>query len=323
MSQTEPTSPRRLSRREWLAVVRRTVREFRDDRLTDWAAALTYYAVLALFPALLVFVALVGLFGQYPKTTDSLLEIVGKLGPRSAVDTFREPITSVVRDKGGAGALLGVGLLGAVWSASGYVGAFMRASNAIYEVEEGRRFWKLRPIQIAVTVLMVLMAAIVAMAIVVTGPLAHAIGDVIGLGDTAVLVWEIAKWPVLLVVVLTMFAILYYVAPNVRLPAFRWLSPGAVVAITIWLVSSVAFGVYVRNFGSYNKTYGALGGVIIFLVWMWLSNLALLVGAEFNAELERGRELQAGITDAEAEIQLPPRDAPKATDQDVHGGRRT
>jgi membrane protein len=322
MSQTEPTSPRRLSRREWLAVVRRTVREFRDDRLTDWAAALTYYAVLALFPALLVFVALVGLFGQYPKTTDSLLEIVGKLGPRSAVDTFREPITSVVRDKGGAGALLGVGLLGAVWSASGYVGAFMRASNAIYEVEEGRRFWKLRPIQMAVTILMVLMAAIVAMAIVVTGPLAHAIGDVIGLGDTAVLVWEIAKWPVLLVVVLTMFAILYYVAPNVRLPAFRWLSPGAVVAITIWLVSSVAFGVYVRNFGYYNKTYGTLGGVIIFLVWMWLSNLALLVGAEFNAELERGRELQAGIADAEAEIQLPPRDAPKATDQDAHGGRR-
>ncbi len=323
VSEPEPRSPSRLTRREWLAVLRRTVREFRDDHLTDWAAALTYYAVLALFPALLVFVALVGLFGQYPKTTDSLLEIVGKLGPKSAVDTFRQPITSVVRDKGGAGALLGVGLLGAIWSASGYVGAFMRASNAIYEVAEGRRFWKLRPIQIAVTVVMVLMAAVVAMAIVVTGPLAHAIGDVIGLGDTAVLVWDIAKWPVLLVVVLTMFAILYYVAPNVRLPGFRWLSPGAVLAIVLWLIASIGFGLYVRNFGSYNKTYGALGGVIIFLVWMWLTNLALLLGAEFNAELERGRELQAGVPGAEQEIQLSPRDQPKARDQDVTAARET
>jgi membrane protein len=300
-----------LSRQEWLAVLRRTIREVRDDNLTDWAAALTYYAVLALFPALLVFVALVGLFGQYPQTTDALLKIVAQLGPSSAVDTFRQPITSVVQDKGGAGALLGVGLLAAIWSASGYVGAFMRASNVVYEVEEGRRFWKLRPIQIAVTLVMVLSAATVAMAIVVTGPLAHAIGDVLGFGDTAVLVWDIAKWPVLLVVVLTMFAILYYVAPNVRLPAFRWISPGAILAIVIWLVSSVAFGVYVRNFGSYNKTYGALGGVIIFLVWMWLTNLALLVGAEFNAELERGRELHAGVDEAEQELQLPPRDPPK------------
>jgi len=303
-----------------VAVLRRTVREFRDDNLTDWAAALTYYAVLALFPALLVFVALIGLFGQYPKTTDSLLEIVGKLGPQSAIDTFRGPITSVVRDKGGAGALLGVGLLGALWSASGYVGAFMRASNAIYEVGEGRRFWKLRPIQIAVTLVMVLMTAAVAMAIVVTGPLAHAIGDVIGLGGTAVVVWDIAKWPVLIVVVLTMFAILYYVAPNVRLPGFRWLSPGAVLAIGIWLISSLAFGVYVRNFGSYNKTYGALGGVVIFLVWMWLTNLALLLGAEFNAELERGRELQTGIPGAEQQIQLPARDEPKTRTAGVKPG---
>ena len=306
-----PESPTHLSRREWLGVLQRTVREFRDDNLTDWAAALTYYAVLALFPALIVFVALIGLFGQYPKTTDSLLEIVGNIAPQSTVDTLREPIESVVKEKGGAGALLGFGLLGAVWSASGYVGAFMRASNAIYEVREGRRFWKLRPLQIAVTVVMVLMAAVVAMAIVTTGPLAQAIGDVIGLGDTAILVWDIAKWPVLLAVVVTMFAILYFVAPNVRLPAFRWISPGGVVAVVIWLVISLAFGLYVANFGSYNKTYGTLGGVIIFLVWMWLTNVALLLGAEFNAELERGRELQAGMARAEDELQLPPREKPK------------
>jgi membrane protein len=308
-----PSSPTRLPRRAWLAVLKRTIREFRDDNLTDWAASLTYYAVLALFPALLVFVALVGLFGQYPDTTDALLRVVGQLGPESAVDTFRQPVEDVVREKGGAGALLGVGLVGAVWSASGYVGAFMRASNAIYEVREGRRFWKLRPIQIGVTIVMVLMTAVVAMAIVATGPLAEAIGDEIGLGDTAVLIWDIAKWPLLLAVVLTMFAVLYYVAPNVRLPAFRWLSPGAIVAIVVWLVASLGFAVYVRFFGSYNKTYGALGGVIIFLVWMWLTNVALLLGAEFNSEVERGRELEAGQRDAEHELQLPPRDEPKSS----------
>jgi membrane protein len=294
-----------------MGVLRRTVREFRDDDLMDRAAALTYYAVMALFPALIVFVALVGLFGQHPRTTDALLRIVDQLGPDSAVDTFRKPVEGVIRQKGGAGALLGIGLLGAIWSASGYVGAFMRASNAIYEVREGRRFWKLRPLQVGVTIVMVLMAALVAIAIVVTGPLARAVGDVIGLGTTAVLIWDILKWPVLVAVVLTMFAILYYAAPNVRLPGFRWLSPGAVVAIVVWLVASVAFGIYARNFGSYNKTYGALGGVIIFLVWMWLTNVALLLGAEFNAELERGRELEAGQADAEEEIQLPPRDPPK------------
>jgi membrane protein len=321
-TRTAPSTPARLTRREWFGVLRRTVREFRDDNLTDWAAALTYYAVLALFPALIVFVALVGLFGQYPRTTDALLRIVGHLGPRSAVDTFRGPITSVVQHKGGAGALLSIGVLGALWSASGYVGAFMRASNAIYEVREGRRFWKLRPLQIAVTLVMVLAAALVAMAIVVTGPVAKAIGNVVGLGKTAVLVFDIVKWPVLIAVVITMFALLYYVAPNVRLPGFRWITPGGVLAIVVWLVASVAFGVYVANFGSYNKTYGTLGGVVVFLVWMWVSNVALLLGAEFNAELERGRELQAGDARAEDEIQLPPRQEPKparAEDGDAAG----
>jgi membrane protein len=306
-----PSTPVHLSRHSWMGVLRRTVREFRDDNITDWAAALTYYAVLALFPALVVFVALVGLFGQYPRTTDALLRIVGHLGPHSAVDTLRGPMTSVVQHKGGAGALLTVGLLGAIWSASAYVGAFIRASNAIYEVREGRRFWKLRPLQIAVTVVMVLAAALVAVMIVVTGPVARAIGDVVGLGSGAVLVFDIVKWPVLLVVVITMFAVLYYVAPNVQLPGFRWITPGGVLAIVVWLVASLGFGLYVANFGSYNKTYGTLAGMIVFLVWMWITNVAILLGAEFNAELERGRELAMGQTAAEDEIQLPPRDEPK------------
>jgi membrane protein len=305
-----PSKPTELPARSWWAVLRRTVREFRDDHLTDWAAALTYYSAMSLFPALLVLVALVGVFGQYPETTDAILKMVRKIGPESTVETVRGPIRSVVRQKGGAGALLGLGLLGALWSASGYIGAFMRASNVIYEIEEGRPFWKLRPIQLLVTILMILLAALVALSIVATGPVAEAIGEGIGLEDAAVTAWEIAKWPVLVVIVITMFAILYRVAPNVRLPGFRWISPGAVVAILIWLVASAGFALYVTNFGSYNKTYGSLGAVIVFLVWLWITNLAVLLGAEFNAELERGRELEAGQP-AEEELQLPPKDTRK------------
>ncbi len=302
--------PAELPKRSWLQVVKRTAKEFQDDNLTDWAAALTYYAVLAMFPGLIVLVALIGLLGQYPQTTNAMLDIVGQVGPASAVDTFRAPIEGVVKSKGGAGALLGFGLLGALWSASGYIGAFIRASNAIYEKEEGRPFWKLRPLQLAVTLVMVILLAVVAIGIVVTGPLAKAVGDVIGLGSAAVTIWSIAKWPVLVVIVMAMVAMLYYVAPNVKQPRLRWVSPGGVVAVLIWIAASVGFGFYVANFGSYNATYGSLGGVIIFLMWLWLTNIALLFGAEFDAELERERELKAGQP-AEEEIQLPHRDPPK------------
>ena len=292
------------------ATLKRTVREFRDDNLTDWAAALTYYAVLAIFPGLIVLVAILGLVGQHPETTNALLDIVDDIGPESAVETFRGPIESVVTSNSGAGALLGVGLLFAIWSASGYIGAFIRAMNAIYEVEEGRPFWKRRPLQIVITVAMVLLLAIVAISIVLTGPLARSIGDAIGLGDTAVTAWSIAKWPVIVAIVMGMFAVLYYVAPNVRQPRLRWITPGGVVAVLAWLVVSAGFAVYVANFGSYDKTYGSLGGVIVFLVWLWLSNLALLFGAEFDAELERSRELAAGLP-AEDSILLPERSPAK------------
>jgi membrane protein len=269
------------------ATLKRTIREVRDDNLTDWAAALTYYSVLALFPGLIVLVAILGLVGQHPETTNALLDIVRDVGPASAVDTFRGPIESVVKSNSGAGALLGVSLLFAIWSASGYVGAFIRAINVIYEVEDGRPFWKRRPLQI-----------------VITGPLARAIGDEVGLGDTAITIWNIAKWPVVVVVVTGMFTVLYYVAPNVRQPRLRWVTPGGIVAVVLWLLASAGFGLYVANFGSYDKTYGSL-------VWLWLSNLALLFGAEFDAELERSRELAAGLP-AEESLQLPERDPPKA-----------
>jgi membrane protein len=301
-----PDAPTDLGFRSWQAVLRRTVKEFREDNLTDWAAALTYYGVMSLFPMLIVLVALLGLVGQYPKTSDAVLRIIDDIGPHSAVDTFRTPVEGVVKSKGGAGALLGFGLIGSLWSASGYIGAFMRACNSIYEVKEGRPFWKLRPLQVAVTLAMVLLITVVAIAIVVTGPLAKAIGDEVGLGGAAVTAFNVAKWPAIVLLLLTIVAVLYYVAPNVRQPSFPWITPGGVLGVLLWIAASAALGFYAAHFGSYEKTYGTLGGVVVFLVWLWVSNLALLFGAELNAELERGRELEAGLP-AEHELQLPPR----------------
>jgi membrane protein len=290
-------------------VLKRTISEFRDDNLTDWAAALTYYSVLSLFPALIALVAILGLVGT-EETVESLLEIVDEVGPDSAVETFRGPVESVANDGAGAGLALVLSLAVALWTASGYTGAFMRASNAIYEVEEGRPFWKLRPLQIAVTLIMVMLLALVLVAIVLTGPLAEAVGGVIGISDAAVTAWNYAKWPLLALVIVTMLAFLYYAAPNVKQPSFRWLTPGSGLAIVIWILASVAFGIYVANFGSYNKTYGALGGAVVFLIWLWLSNVAVLLGAELNAEIERERELAAGDSEATERIQLEPRSEP-------------
>ncbi|MBX5442771.1 MAG: YihY/virulence factor BrkB family protein [Solirubrobacteraceae bacterium] len=293
------------------AILRRTAKECRDDNITDWAAALTYYAVLALFPALIALVAVVGLVGQYPQTTNAILDVLRTAGAgEDVVDSVGDTIDGIVRNKGGAGALLGFGLLGALWSASGYVGAFMRASNAIWETPEGRPFWKLRPFQVVVTLGMVLAMALVLVALVVSGPLAKAIGEEVGLGSAAVTAYGIVKWPLMAAVVALVLAILYYVAPNARLPRFPWISPGAVVALAIWAVATVGFFFYVRSFGSYNATYGALGGAISMLVWLWITNIAILFGQQLNSEIERGRELAAGIP-AERAIRLPLREVPK------------
>jgi membrane protein len=285
----------------------RTLREYKEDNLTDWAAALTYYSVLSVFPAMLVLVALLGLWGQYPRTVNMLLDIVGELGPSSAVDTFRGPIEGVVRNKGGAAAVVSIGALTALWSASGYVGAFTRASNLIYEVGD-RRFVRQRPLQLAITLLMALLLALVLVGLVLSGPLAEAVGRVVGLSDTVVTVWSIAKWPVLLLLVVVMISLLYFLAPNVRQRKFRWISAGGILAVLAWIVASLGFAFYVSQFGSYNKTYGSLGAVIIFLVWLYISNNALLLGVELNAELERARELKKGLP-AEDHLQVEPRDA--------------
>jgi membrane protein len=306
----KPDDPTDLTRRSWTGVLKRTSREFKQDNCTDWAAALTYYGVLAIFPALIALTSLIGLVGNPKKTTDALLGIVAALGPSSAVNTFAQPVRQVAQNHS-AGLALILGLLAALWSASGYVGAFGRAANAIYEVEEGRPFYKLRPLQVLVTLICVLLLALVALSLVVTGPVAKAVGDAVGLGGAAVTAWDIAKWPVMALVVSGIFSLLYYATPNVKQPKFRWFTPGGFVALVVWIVASAGFAFYVANFSSYNKTYGTLAAVVVFLVWLWISNVAVLFGAEFNAELERERELQAGMRGAEETIQLPPRSTKK------------
>jgi membrane protein len=293
------------------ATLKRTLLEFREDDMSDWAAALTYYGLLSLFPALIALVSILGIFGDPQSTTKTITDVVTKLGPGSAADTFQGPIESITSNRGAAGVLFVVGLATALWSASGYVGAFTRAANVIYETPEGRPFWKLRPLQILVTLAMVVMLALVALALVLTGPVVDAVASPIGVGSTAVSIWSIAKWPVLLVVVILMFAVLYYAVPNVKLPGFRWVMPGAALAIVLWLVASALFALYVANFGSYDKTYGTLGGIVALLVWFWITNSALLLGMELNSERERSRELAAGVSGAERELQLDARDTPK------------
>ena len=303
-----PEQPTDLSARSWWGVLRRTVREFREDNLTDWAAALTYYAILSIFPALLAVVSVLGLIGE--SATQPLLDNLTELTPGPAQEIVTSAIQNLNQNQGAAGVLFVVGLATALWSASGYVGAFMRASNSIYEVEEGRPFWKLRPVQIAITLVMMILVSIGAVAVVLTGPLAEQVGNVIGLGDAAVTAWDIAKWPVLVLLVSFVFSILYWAAPNVKQPGFRWLTPGGVLAVLVWIVASAAFALYVASFASYNKTYGSLGGVIAFLIWLWISNIAVLLGAELNAEVERARELEGGVPE-EQTLALEPRNVKK------------
>ena len=302
----KPDAPTDLEKRTWGYVAKKVWREFSDDQCTDLAAALTYYGVLAIFPAVLALSAILGLVGQSEKSVQTVLDVISPLVSEDALGTIEPTLLELASSQTAGWALL-VGAVIALWSASGYVGAFARAMNRIYEIGEGRPFWKLRPVMLLVTLVAIGLVALVLLMLVVSGPLAQSIGDQIGLGDQAVQVWNIAKWPVMVLAVMVIVAILYYATPNVQQPKFRWVSVGAVVAIVIWMVASAGFAFYVANFGSYNKTYGSLAGVVVGLVFLWLTNVALLLGAEIDSELERGRQLQAGIA-AETELQLPARD---------------
>ncbi|KUO02877.1 YihY/virulence factor BrkB family protein [Streptomyces caeruleatus] len=301
-----PDSPTELPKRSWWAALKGTLREFKDDELTDRAAALTYYSVLSLFPALLVLVSLLGLVGR--SATDKVLQNINELAPGSARDILTRAVEQL-QGNGGLGSVMAVvGLVLAVWSASGYVAAFIRTSNAVYDIPEGRPAWKILPIRLGVTVALMVLALLSALIVVFTGSLARQVGSTLGIGDTALTVWSIAKWPVLAVLVTTMIAILYWAAPNAKVRGFRWITPGSCLALVIWLLASAGFAFYVANFASYNKTYGTMAGVIVFLVWLWVGNLAILLGLEFDAEAARQRVIAGGH---------PPDDEPYATPRDT------
>ena len=306
------TSPIELPRDSWQKTLKRTVAEFKEDKLNHWAAALTYYAILSIFPALLVMASLVGLFANPESVTRVLTDTVSELGPASAAETFQRPIESLTSSRGTAGLMFVVGVVAALWSASAYVSAFADACNEIYEVEERRPFWKLKPLQLLITLAIILLAAIVALALALSGPIVGALGSSLGISDTALTVWRFAKWPAMVVLVLVIFGVLYYSGPNVRVSGMRWISAGALVALVVWIVASLVFALYVSNFGSFDKTYGTLGGVVVFLLWMWITNVAILFGAEFNAEIERAHQLETGVAGAERELKLEPREAPSS-----------
>ena len=302
----KPDTPAQLPAKSWKYAGRRSLAKFSADGCTDLAASLTYFGVLSLFPALLALISIMGLVGQAEQTSALLLDMVSRAAGPDTVEAIRQPVEQLTSSPA-AGLTLALGIITALWSASGYVGAFSRAMNRIYGMDEGRPIWKLRPVLLQVTLAVVLLVAIMALMVLVSGPVAQAVGEVFGIGPAALTVWSIAKWPVVGILAVVLIAILYYFTPNVRQPKFRWISIGATVALVAVIVSSAAFGLYVANFSHYNKTYGTIAGMIVLLLWMWIMNLMLLFGAEVDAELERVRELQTGIK-AESQLQLPPRD---------------
>jgi membrane protein len=306
-----PDDPTDLTTESKKDVLKRTFREFKEDNLTDWAAALTYYGVLSIFPAIIALVSILGLLGQ--STTQTLIDNINAVAPGPAQEILVGAIENLQRNSGAAGFAFVAGLAGALWSASGYVAAFMRASNSIYDVEEGRPIYKTLPVRVGTTIVLLFLLVVVALAVALTGPVLDQVGQVFGLGDTLLTVWSIAKWPVLLIIVSFMFAFLYWAAPNVKQPGFKWVSPGGLVGVVLWIIVSLLFALYLSTLGSgsYAKTYGALGGVISFLVWLWISNIAILLGAEFNAELERGRRMEEGEVGPEEEPFVEPRDTKK------------
>ncbi|MFF6934638.1 YhjD/YihY/BrkB family envelope integrity protein [Streptomyces sp. NPDC008312] len=308
-----PDGPASMPRRSWWAVLKRTVGEFTDDELADRAAALTYYSVLSLFPALLVLVSLLGIAGE--SATRQVMDNLQKLAPGPVRDILSGAVEQL-QGNGGTGSLMAVvGLLLALWSASGYIAAFIRSSNVVYDMPEGRPAWKVLPLRLALTVTLMVLAVVSALIVVFTGPVAQKAGSALGVGGPALTAWSIAKWPVLVLLVIIMVALLYWAAPNARGRGFKWVTPGSFLALLLWMVASAGFALYVSHFSSYNKTYGALAGVIIFLVWLWITNLAILLGLEFDAEMARQRAIDGGHPEAE-EPYVEPRDTTKWTEED-------
>lgn len=303
----KPRRFRDLPLSAWGAIAKRTFDQFRADGVTNLAAALTYRSLLSLFPGLIAVVALLGLLGQYPQTFNAVLNIVGRFAPPSTVESIAGPVRHLITDKGGAGVLLGIGLLGAIWAASGYVGAFSWAANVLWEAERGRSWYRQWPFNIGVTIVALALITLVMCSLVLTGPIARSVGEELGIGPAALNIWTIAKWPLIVLVVMLMISTLYYIAPNVKPPSWRWLTPGSALALVTWAATSFGFGLYIANFNSFDKTYGALGAIVSFLVWAWLTNISLLLGIELDSEIERERQLRANHPESAERIQLPHR----------------
>jgi len=301
----KPSAPWRLRAATWRYIARKVVREFSEDNCTDSAASLTYYAVLSLFPGLIALVSIIGFFGDAEAATGAIMRVIERLAPESVTETL-DGVVGAIASSPSAGFGFVLGLLGAIWFASRYVGAFGRVLNTVYDIDEGRPFWILKPLNLLVTVVMLACVLGMLILLLISGPVADAIGDAFGLGDTVRSVWNVGKWPVLALLVAATVSVLYYGTPNVRQPRLRWIAVGALLAIGLLAAATVGFTLYVRHFADYDRFYGPLAGIVVFLLWLWIANLALLLGAEVDAEMERGRQLQGGIA-AEEHIQLPPR----------------
>ena len=311
-----PSAPSDLPARSWWAALKRTIMAVQENQLMDWAAALTYYAVLSVFPGLIVVTAVIGLLG--PGATRTLVDAINSVSLGQGRDLL---VGAIQNAHAGAGPLAVLGLLGALWASTGYIGGFMRANNAVYGVAEGRPLWKTLPLQIGLTLSAMVTLAVAAFGLAVSGPIADQVGRWVGIGSTGLLIWSVAKWPVIAVLLSLVVFLLYWAAPNVRQPKprFLWLTPGSVLAVLLWVAASAGFAIYVANFASYNRTYGSLAGVIVFLVWLWISNLAVLLGAAFDAELARSRCLAAGEP-ADDDPFLEPRQAVDRSSADNASG---
>ena len=296
-----------LTRPAWRLVIRLTARGSVRHQLFDQAAALTYYAVLALAPSLLALISLGAIVGEGKESADALLETIDDVAPNSAIALLREPLENFAKSPS-VGFALAVGIVIAIWATSSYVASFGRSMNRILEIEEGRSIWRLRPYEILVALVVMALALVTVAALVLSGPVSSGIGDSLGIGSTPRVIWSIVKWPLLVVAISLMVAILYYTTPNAKLHRFRWVRLGALLSVIGVVAASLLFALYVKNFAHFDRTYSSFAGIIIVLLWVWISNLTLLFGAEFDTQIERARQLEAGVH-ADEKIQLPPRDS--------------
>lgn len=291
-----------------MKTLRTTVANFLRHSGTDLAAGLTYYSVLAIFPALLALVAMLSVVGEAGSSVNVILDVLRPLVSASTLADI-EPTIRDLAQVNGAGWALAAGAVVALYSSSAYVAAFGRAMNRVHDVTETRPWWRLRPLMLAITVAVVLLMAASLVIVVATGPLASSLGDQLGLADSAVRAWSIAKWPVLAVMVVIVVTLLFHATPNVKF-GFRLLTWGAFLTLLVWISASVGFAFYLANFASYNKTYGSVAGVVVGLLWLWLTNLSLVFGAEFDAVRQQLRKERAAAAAGEDGVAAEIREVP-------------